>query len=74
MNYLLDLLNINNNSAENENFDRKTFGIIIVKENICAIDKARWWDILFLKETLKTQEKCLALINGFKVSKELKLF
>ena len=41
LNYLLGLLNINDNSAENENFDRKTFGIIIVKENICAIDKAR---------------------------------
>ena len=39
--YLVDLLNINNNSAEREKFGRKTFTVNIVKENTCIVDKAR---------------------------------
>ena len=45
----MGLLNINNNSAEREKFDRKTFSVNIVKEITCIIDKARQWDILFKK-------------------------
>ena len=72
--YLVDLLNINNDSAEPEKFDRKTFSVNIVKENTCIIDKARLWDILLFKEVLKIKEKCPVLNSGLKVSKELKLF
>ena len=71
--YLVNLLNINNNSAEREKFDRKTFSVNIVKEETCIIDKARQWDILLFKEALKIKEKCPALNSGLKVSKELKL-
>ena len=39
--YLLDLLNINNNSAEHEKIDKKTFSINVVEENTCITDKAR---------------------------------
>ena len=53
MSYLVDLLNINNNIAEREKFDRKTFSGNIVKENTCIIDKAGQWDILLFKEALK---------------------
>ena len=72
--YLVDLLNINNNSAERETFDRKTFSVNIAKENTCIIDKARQWDILLFKEALKIKEKCPTLNSGLKASKELKLF
>ena len=73
MSYLVELLNINNNSAEREKFDRKTFSVNIVKESTCIIDKARQWDILLFKEALKIKEKCPTLNSGFKLSKELKL-
>ena len=74
MSYLVDLLNINNNSAECEKFDRKIFTVNIVKENTCIIDKARQWDILLFKEVLKIKEKCSILNSGLKASKVLKLF
>ena len=35
--YLVDLLKINNDSAEREKFDRKIFSVNIVKENTCII-------------------------------------
>ena len=72
--YLVDLLNINNGSAEREKFDMKTFSVNIVKVNTCIIDKARQWDILLFKEALKIKEKCPTLNSGLKASKELKLF
>lgn len=40
MNYLVDLLNINNNSAEHKIFHRKSFGGNTVKESTYIIDKA----------------------------------
>ena len=61
MSYLVDLLNINNNSAERQIFDTKTFGVNIVKQNTCIIDKARQRDILLFKEALKIKEKCPTL-------------
>ena len=70
MSYLVDLLNINNNIAEREKFDRKTFSRNIVKENTCIIDKAGQWDILLFKEALKIKEKHATLISGLKASKE----
>ena len=51
--YLVDLLNINNNSVERKKFDKKTFSLNIVKENTCIINKARQWNILLFKGALK---------------------
>lgn len=45
MNYLVDQLNINNNSAEREKLDKKSFSVNIVKEYNCTIDKVRWCDL-----------------------------
>ena len=45
----MDLLNINNGSAEREKFDRKTFSVSIGKAKQfgkCMIDKAKQWDML----------------------------
>ena len=72
--YLVDLLNINNDSAEREKLDRKTFSVNIVNENTCIIDKTRQWGILIFEEVLKIKEKCPALNSDLKASKELKLF
>ena len=41
VNYLVDQLNINNNSAEREKPDKKSFSVNIVKEYNCTIDKVR---------------------------------
>ena len=70
MGYLVDLLNINNNSAEREKIDRKTFSVNIVKENTCIIDEARQWDIFLFEEALKIKEKCPTLNSGLKASKD----
>ena len=70
VNYLVDLSNINNNIAEREKFDRKTFSVNIVKENTCIYDRAGQWDILLFKEALKIKEKYPTLISGLKASKE----
>ena len=74
MSYLVDLLNINDNSAERESVDRKIFSVNIVKESTCIMDKPRQWDILLFKEALKIKEKNKTLNSGLKASKELKLF
>ena len=70
VNYLVDLLSINNNGAEREKIDRKTFSVNIVKENTCIIDEARQREIFLFKEALKTKEKCPTLNSGLKESRE----
>ena len=72
--YLIDLLNINQIQTERDKFDKKIYRVATVKENISIIDSARWWDILLYKETLHIKEKNLTFNNGIKASKELKLF
>ena len=37
--YLVERFNINNSSAECEKFDRKSFGVNIVIENTCIMNK-----------------------------------
>ena len=61
MSYLVDLFKINNNSAERQKFDTKSFSVNIVKQNTCIIDKARQRDILLFKEALNIKEKCPTL-------------
>ena len=60
--YLANLLKINNNSAEREKFDTKTFIVNIVKGNTCIINKARQWDILLFREALKIKGNVRHLI------------
>ena len=55
-------------------FDRKSFGVNIIKENTCIIHKAGQWGILLFKQVLKIKEKCLTLNSGLNASKELMLF
>lgn len=64
MNYLGDLSNISNNSAERDTFDK-------IMEYF-----AGQWDILLFKQTLKIKEKCQTLNSGVKMFKQfvLKLF
>ena len=74
VNYLVNLLNIIDNSAECGKIDKENFGLSIVKESTCIIDKARRWDILLFKAVLKIREKSVTLNNVVKVSKDLNLF
>ena len=60
--YLADLSKINNNSAEREKFDTKTFSVNIVKENTCINNKARQWNILLFREALKIKGNVRHLI------------
>ena len=60
--YLANLSKINNNSAEREKFDTKTFIVNIVKGNTCIINKARQWDILLFREALKIKGNVRHLI------------
>ena len=60
--YLANLLKVNNNSAEREKFDTKTFIVNIVKGNTCIINKARQWDILLFREALKIKGNVRHLI------------
>ena len=53
VNKLLDLRNINYNSAEHDKCDWKGFAVSEVKENICITDKPKRWDILLFKVALK---------------------
>ena len=64
--FLVDKLNINYSSTEREKCDRKRFGVHIVKENICIIDKARQRDILLIKCMLKINEKCSQNVQELK--------
>ena len=64
--FLVDKLNINYSSTEREKCDRKRFGVHIVKENICIIDKARQRDILLIKYMLKINEKCSQNVQELK--------
>lgn len=64
--FLVDKLNINYNSTGREKCDRKRFGVQIVKENICIIDKARQRDILLIKCMLKINEKCSQNVQELK--------
>lgn len=59
VNYLGDLSNISNNSAERDTFDK-------IMEYF-----AGQWDILLFKQTLKIKEKCQTLNSGFNAFKEL---
>ena len=65
--FLVDKLNINYNSTGREKCDRKRFGVQIVKENICIIDKARQRGILLIKCMLKINEKWSQSVQGIKV-------
>ena len=60
--YLANLSKINNNSAEREKFDTKTFIVNIVKGNTCIINKARQWDILLFREALRIKGNVRHLI------------
>ena len=60
--YLANLSKINNNSAEREKFDTKTFIVNIVKGSTCIINKARQWDILLFREALKIKGNVRHLI------------
>ena len=74
VNYLADPLDINNNSEERDEIERKSSGVNLVKKNICIIHKARRWDIFFFKEGLKVKEKRRTLKSRLEAFKELKLF
>ena len=65
--FLVDKLNINYNSTGREKCDRKRFGVQIVKENICIIDKARQRGISLIKCMLKINEKWSQSVQGIKV-------
>ena len=62
MNYLKDLLNLHYNSAKHDKFDRKSFNLNIVKENICIIDKARGLDILLLEKEMQIEKNVRQLL------------
>ena len=74
VNYLVDILDINNHSEEHKKSERKSFGVNLVRKNICIIHKAKRWEILLFKEALKIKEKCPALNSRLKAYKELKPF
>ena len=74
VNYIVDLLNIDQVQIDRDKFDKKIYSIAAVKENITIIDTARRWDILLFKEALYIKEKNPAPKNGLKAFKESKLF
>ena len=59
VNYLIDLLNIDQVQTEHNKFDKKTYSVATVKKTSMSFDRARQWDILLFKEALHIKEKNL---------------